>query len=101
MFLAGSASIVSLAHWIAAGAKSPRGLDKRPGAGLELATCGLEDRRVDHVKADAGDTSESQADGLARRLRRDPELTEAVTVWPLLNEPIRQPIVAIVRATPK
>ena len=42
-------------------------------------------------------TGDQPKDALAVRLARDPELAEVASVWKLLDEPIRQAILALVR----
>ena len=46
-------------------------------------------------RADAG----QDLGALARRLTKSPDLADVIDVWPLLNEPIRQAIMQLVRAT--
>ncbi len=76
--------------------------------GLEPPTFGSVDRcegaPAKSATPDAPKTSDATHDlpkgELAARLARDPELAEVVSVWKLLDEPIRQAILALVRARP-
>ena len=43
------------------------------------------------------DRPEAEIEVLALGLRKDPDLAEVVSVWKLLDEPIRQAILALVR----
>ncbi len=43
------------------------------------------------------DRPEAEIEVLALGLRKDPELAEIVSVWKLLDDPIRQAILALVR----
>ena len=45
-----------------------------------------------------GKAGDLDAEALARRLRREPDLAELVDVWPLLPEHVRQVIVTVVAA---
>ena len=47
------------------------------------------------------DPVESSPTSLVACLRKSPELAEVVDAWPLLDEPIRQAILALARVKPR
>ena len=47
------------------------------------------------------DPAEADVGSLALGLHKDPGLAEVVDAWPLLDEPIRQAILALVRVEPR
>ena len=72
------------------------------GAGLENrspARAGEDPTPTQQATSD--DPAEADVESLALGLRKDPKLAEVVSVWKLLDEPIRQAILALVRVKPR
>ncbi len=82
-------------------------LTRRGGGAAERA--GLEDRSDGAGESAPNPTSQGTSDdpaeadveSLALGLRNDHELAEVTSVWKLLEEPIRQAILALVRVKPR
>ena len=71
-------------------------------AGFKIrGAAGGEDRGTPAKDRISGDSGDLDADALAPRLRREPDLAELVTVWPLLPEHSRRAIMTLARAEPE
>ncbi len=68
------------------------------GAGLENRSAARAgENPTPTQQATSDDRPEAENEVLAKGLHKDPELAEIVSVWKLLDEPIRQAILALVR----